>query len=208
MLKETVDVDEKDLELNLDDFISGKSNILFITGFAGSGKSTLADTYVANYDCEHYELDCLPAYLYGQMTKDEFVDEDGLIAYINETKLEPVSNEVSDEDFYSLCRNYVEFLIDWCAPQKDKKFIIEGWQLYVAYSEDCEILKQYPIIVKGTSGLESTKRAIKRDSSSTNDFKQLFDLAKAEDSILTKFKTSLLEESFYQAFKIYENLWI
>jgi guanylate kinase len=208
MLKETVDVDEKDLELNLDDFISGKSNILFITGFAGSGKSTLADTYVSKYDCEHYELDCLPAYFYGQMTKDEFVDEDGLIAYINGTKLEPVSNEVSDEYFYSLCRNYIEFLIDWCTSQKDKKFVIEGWQLYAAYSEDCEILKQYPIIVKGTSGLESAKRATKRDSGSTEDFEQLFDLAKAEDNVLTKFKTSLLEESFYQAFRIYENLWL
>ena len=45
----------------LSDFIAGRKNILFITGYSASGKSTIAEDYCKKYKATYIELDVLNA---------------------------------------------------------------------------------------------------------------------------------------------------
>ena len=49
---------EKDTVLGapLSDWETGKTNILFVTGFSGSGKSTISREYSVKYKCYHIKV--------------------------------------------------------------------------------------------------------------------------------------------------------
>ena len=49
--------DNNNIYHKYDDFINGKSNILFIVGLSGSGKTTLADKLAREYNAKHINLD-------------------------------------------------------------------------------------------------------------------------------------------------------
>lgn len=199
-----------DLEINLNKFESGESNVLLITGFSGSGKSTLAKQLANKYNCIHYELDCLDFYLGGKLTKEDAIgNEDGLVAFIDSRKLE--FNKSYSNDMIALYRDYLEFLINWCKKQKDKKFIIEGLQIHELYQDGDTFITSCPIIIKGTSGLVSAIRGAKRNEGSfIKEFSPLFRWAIQDNKKLNKLVQDMKayeKSSFAEEFSIYESMW-
>ena len=208
-INENLIFNNNDLEINLNKFESGESNILLITGFSGSGKSTLAKQLANNYNCIHYELDCLDFYFGGLLTKEDAVgNEDGLVAFIESKNLE--FNAIP-ENHGTIYREYIQFLIKWCKAQPDKKFIIEGLQIYDTYRTGDVYITSCPIIVKGTSGLVAAVRAAKRnDGSFIKELNPLIKWAIQDDKKLNKLKKELKtneKNSFAEEFSIYDSMW-
>lgn len=162
VLTENLILNKKDLCVNIDKFENGEKNVLLITGFSGSGKSTLADELAKKYNCDYFELDSLSFYLAKHMTIDNVKSgEPALYDYIEKHNLK---QEIPSNDKYDdLYRDYVKFIINWCKNKSDKKFIIEGLQIYEIYKEGDSFITSCPMIIKGTSGLVSAIRAGKRN---------------------------------------------
>lgn len=171
IINENYIISKNDLYINFDKFESGKSNVLLVTGFSGSGKSTLASQLAKKYKCEHYELDLLSFYFEGKFwgnnvdLDDLRMYEPGLAKFINTNNL--VYGEVPDTKTQrQLFEKYIRFLIKYCKGQKDKRFIIEGVQLYEIFDKDKPQTTIYnnPLIIKGTSALKSALQAANRNS--------------------------------------------
>lgn len=169
---ENMAIDHEDLYINMDKFESGKCNIILITGFTGSGKSTLGEEMVKKFKCDdHFELDALEWWFLGRISEDELKEGmppiyDWLIhnkKYMNQQK--PTNAEIA-----KMMDMMIPYVINWCTKNKDKKYVIEGIQLYENWSKNgkCNYLN-YPMILKGTSGLKSTYRAMKRNGNKLTD---------------------------------------
>lgn len=198
-ITENMILNKKDLEINIDKFESGKTNVLLVTGFSGSGKSTLAASLATKYKCTHYELDCLDFYLSGQLTRDNLIDnEDGLVAFIDKKKLQ-CGKVLNSKQTAELYKEYIKFLISWCKKQTDKKFIIEGLQIYETYEDGDSHITSCPMIIKGTSGLVSAIRAAKRnDRSFAKEFGPLLKWAFKDNKALDRLKKTMLHESIIE----------
>lgn len=146
-----------DLYINFDKFESGQSNICLITGLSGSGKSTLGKELTKKYKAEYVELDRF--YLLGSGIKGL---ANGTFKHFFK-KYEKLYNEyengkyIDDEKFPIILMNNI---LDYCESFKNKKFIIEGVQIF-AY--DNERLLSLPVIIKNTPALLSMKRMMTRD---------------------------------------------
>lgn len=199
-INENMVLNKKDLEINLDKFESGEKNILLITGLSGSGKSTTAKSLASKHNCINYELDCLEFYLRGYLSREEAIgNEDGLIAFIDSKKIS-TNKDINENEYASLYREYIKFLITWCSKQKNKKFIIEGLQIYETYKDGDSYITCCPMIIKGTSALVSTIRAAKRNGGSF--IKQLGPLFKwilKDDKVLDKLRDDMNESYIYEA---------
>lgn len=161
-IHENLILNKKDICINVDKFEKGESNVLLVTGLSGSGKSTLASQMASKHKAVHYELDCLSFYLNGRMSlEDAKGNEDALIDFVNKKKLDQV--KPSHDKYLQLYREYIKFIINWCKRQKDKKFIIEGLQIYETYEKGDSYITSCPIIIKGTSTLISSIRGAKRN---------------------------------------------
>lgn len=161
-IHENLILNKKDICINVDKFEKGESNVLLVTGLSGSGKSTLASQMASKHKAVHYELDCLSFYLNGRMSlEDAKGNEDVLIDFVNKKKLDQV--KPSHDKYLQLYREYIKFIINWCKRQKDKKFIIEGLQIYETYEKGDSYITSCPIIIKGTSTLISSIRGAKRN---------------------------------------------
>lgn len=161
-IHENLILNKKDICINVDKFEKGESNVLIVTGLSGSGKSTLASQMASKHKAVHYELDCLSFYLNGRMSlEDAKGNEDALIDFVNKKKLDQV--KPSHDKYLQLYREYIKFIINWCKRQKDKKFIIEGLQIYETYEKGDSYITSCPIIIKGTSTLISSIRGAKRN---------------------------------------------
>ena len=169
---ENMAIDHEDLYINMDKFESGKCNIILITGFTGSGKSTLGEEMVKKFKCDdHFELDALEWWFLGDISEDELKEGmppiyEWLIhnkKYMNKQK--PTNAEIA-----KMMDMMIPYVINWCTKNKDKKYVIEGIQLYESWSKNgkCNYLN-YPMILKGTSGLKSTYRAMKRNGNKLTD---------------------------------------
>ena len=214
---ENILFNKKDLVSNLDKFESGESNILLVTGFPGSGKTYLAAELAEKYNCNHFQLDYFTDYTFGGATKAELAEagEYGLLAYI---KLNNLKNTYTDEDFteaeiINFIRDYIKFIISWCKNQKNQKFIIEGFQLYDVYRSGDVHVTSCPIIIKGTSSLNSTIRAAKRNSKTKDttfkdEFKELIGMSKTDNKNLAALEKDVKSgRTFAEDFKLYESLW-
>lgn len=161
-IHENLILNKKDICINVDKFEKGESNVLLVTGLSGSGKSTLASQMASKHKAVHYELDCLSFYLNGRMSlEDAKGNEDALIDFVNKKKLDQV--KPFHDKYLQLYREYIKFIINWCKRQKDKKFIIEGLQIYETYEKGDSYITSCPIIIKGTSTLISSIRGAKRN---------------------------------------------
>ena len=192
---ENMAIDHEDLYINMDKFESGKCNIILITGFSGSGKSTLGEEMVRKFKCDdHFELDALEWWFHGAISEDELKEGmppiyDWLIhnkKYMNQQK--PTPAEIA-----KMMDMMIPYVINWCTKNKDKKYVIEGIQLYESWSKNgkCNYLN-YPMILKGTSGLKSTFRAMKRNGNKLTDIpvflKWLFQSNKQVDALYKAMK--------------------
>lgn len=163
---ENVIIDRDDLYINMDKFESGKCNVILVTGFSGSGKSTLGQDMVSKYKCDdHIELDALEWWFNKAITEDELKNGltpiyDWLIHHKSEMNME----KPTEKQIMEMYDDAIPYVINWCKKHSDKKYVIDGIQLYENWANKgkCQYLS-YPMVLKGTSGLKSIYRAMKRN---------------------------------------------
>ena len=155
-VNESFVLEKDDLYINFDKFESGKSNICLITGLSGSGKSTLGKEISKKYKAEYVELDnfflfkSIDELKYLSKTFDDFFKENMSLISIMHTK----------SDSSGIPLKILNALIEYCKKIKNKKFVIEGVQIYLFADKS---IKNYPIIIKNTPALKSMFRMFKRD---------------------------------------------
>lgn len=163
---ENVIIDRDDLYINMDKFESGKCNVILVTGFSGSGKSTLGQEMVSKYKCDdHIELDALEWWFNKAITEDELKNGltpiyDWLIHHKSKMNME----KPTEKQIMEMYDDVIPYVINWCKKHSDKKYVIDGIQLYENWANKgkCQYLS-YPMVLKGTSGLKSIYRAMKRN---------------------------------------------
>lgn len=184
LFQENVLLNKSDLYYNFEKFEKGNTNVLLITGFSGSGKSSLASELSSKYKCEYFELDALDFFFGGNLTKEEMEKgEPGLLAFLNVHKEYEPKKIPGNNEYKKIYVDYIQFLINWCKKQKDKKFIIEGLQIYETFDEKNpqSYIRSNSLIIKGTSGLVSAIRGAKRNNKENEDttfFKEFNSLIK------------------------------
>lgn len=165
IINESLIINKDDSYYNFDKFKSGECNILFITGFSGSGKTTLTKEYSKKYKAEVIEIDNFECYMDRVKKNDGSVYSEFLynteygLKYIEKYMFKNNLTIVFQREFTN---ELMKFLLDYCGKRKNKKFIIEGMQIF--RWDDYEKIKDYALIIKGTSALESILRRTKRNN--------------------------------------------
>ena len=168
---ESVIFNSKDTYYNKDKFDSGEINLCFITGFSGSGKSTMADE-MEKSGIEKYELDDI---VFQFNFSDENLKEyGGMISsffngpgkkYRAVKGIDDLKTDKEADDYQAnICVDFIDYAKNYASSHKDKKFVIEGVEIFGAYIDKIESLKDYAIYIKGTSLFNSYIRSAKRDS--------------------------------------------
>ena len=189
-----------------EDFKSGKSKLLFVTGYSASGKSTLAKEIARKYNALYIELDlihrnllngvCNPSSL--EYTKDmEGVLKTFWIPFILRNKLGTIikidgnSNMVTNSTYDTLTvPERVKLVIEF-AISLNRPCVLEGVQCYLYQELWPEILK-YPVIIMNTSSLKSRISNDKRANKfQINDFMYLNRYYHRQVLLLKQFKSEL-----------------
>jgi uncharacterized protein YihD (DUF1040 family) len=182
-LDESLLLNEKDIYYNKDKFDSGEINLCFITGLSGSGKSTMSREMAKQKKIEHVGLDWIGC------CKDHFtlleLKDRSMMAYSYFTgpgkrffrtkkELIDILSQNAEKNgincyYFTLYREFITFALKYSSSHKDKKYIIEGVQLYYPDDGNGSLFKpsefdNCAFYIKGTSVLISKIRAAKRDS--------------------------------------------
>lgn len=166
-------ISKKDIEINLDKWISGESNILLITGLSRSGKSTLAEEMTERYKNVHnIELDRIEntwkwidaaQYYFNKsfnpikefdpiLTKFFETSPVGKFAYSQGMAMQNISDD--EEELHTYMNEAIQWILNYCKTMNStEKVILEGIQIF--YDLDINVAKNYPIIIKGTSMAKS-----------------------------------------------------
>ncbi len=151
-----------DIYYNVDNFPSS-NKILLITGLSGSGKSHLSKEIAKEYNAIHFQVEWL---IHKSHVSDEckyildsFLDKYPSIVPLVDSKWD----NVKVEDNNKLLKHYMNLFFKHFLEVKDpnKAYIVEGLQLFTLI--DYDLIKDYPIIIKGTSSINSLKRRLRRD---------------------------------------------
>lgn len=187
------------LKHRVDEFKSGKSNIILITGLSGSGKTTMAKNICKQYNAEFIELDCFEQN-YG-MT-DEQLKECGepFYLYLTRTSIgrefrqkSLSNNKPTGEELVKSIKLFGKWLLKWCSTKTNKKYAIEGVQIYSCF--DLNDIKKYPIIINGVSMVNSIYRRTKREGYE-KEFIKMCKWYLQEEKILSKFKKEIANEVY------------
>lgn len=169
---ENVIIDRDDLYINMDKFESGKCNVILVTGFSGSGKSTLGREMVSKYKCDdHFELDALEWWFDGMIDEDQLKEGmPPIYDWLIHNKKVMNLHRPTNAEIARMMDKLIPHVINWCRKNKNKKYVVDGIQLYESWTENdrCNYL-EYPIVLKGTSGLKSMYRAMKRNGDKITD---------------------------------------
>lgn len=165
--------ESNDIYHNIEDWESGKSNVLWITGLSGSGKSTIAKEISGN-NIEHVELDNLQRAKMdnwdhtGSTLMDDYIKSKGgltnIFSYVNDLDEVRWKDLVSNETECSKQFNdFFEYIIKYANTHKNKRFVIEGVQIAMC-SKNTTITKisKYPVIIKMNGPLKTEFRREKR----------------------------------------------
>lgn len=168
---ESVIFNSKDTYYNKDKFDSGEINLCFITGFSGSGKSTMANE-MEKSGIEKYELDDIVFQF--NFSDDNLKEYGGMInsffngpgkKYRAVKGIDDLKTDKEADDYQSnICIDFIDYAKKYASSHKDKKFVVEGVEIFGAYIDKIESLKDYAIYIKGTSLFNSYIRSAKRDS--------------------------------------------
>ncbi|MGN1200636.1 MAG: hypothetical protein ACI4R8_00020 [Candidatus Caccovivens sp.] len=154
----------EDIAINLDKF-PNENNILLITGLSGSGKSFLAKQLEKKYNASSFQVEWLihakhiiPEHKH---ILDNFLNANPQIVELVEHKW----NNCKTEDKNTLLKEYMNKFFEYFLSVKDpnKIYIVEGLQLFTLI--DFDKIDNFPIIIKGTSSVNSLKNRLKRDLS-------------------------------------------
>lgn len=150
------------LNYDLENYPSS-SKILLITGLSGSGKSYLAREMASKYNATIFQVEWLKHKKHiseeCKYILDSFLDKyPEIIPYVDSKW-----NNTKSEDDNELFAKYINLFFIHFLEIKDenKNYIIEGLQLFTLL--DFEAIKDYPLIIKGTSSYNSFKNRLKRD---------------------------------------------
>lgn len=166
ILEDTMDqykstfLSENDFKYNYNGFLSGKSDVLFISGIETKGKSEDVESIADQFGADVIHLDDIQKnYLYSDKKLREkhiliykyFTDtEEGIEERRKNKKKDP------EVDLYETIPNFLQFFLANREP--NKKYIIEGPQLIellAAGRIKFDILEKYSIIFKDTSFLQT-----------------------------------------------------
>lgn len=202
LIEENFLFSKNDLYINFEKFESGKSNICLITGLSGSGKSTLGKQLANKYHAEYVELDTF--YNIGTVS---YTDLSGTIykEYADENKKDYewlVSKKISMNQIPNdLVRRMMQWVIRYCKKNKNKKYILEGVQIYS--HGDVKVIKNEPLILINASMIKSIYQRHKREDSNNVNWKtQLKELPEIvrwyidDEKQYNKFKKDIVEESY------------
>lgn len=156
----------KDVFINLDEWKAEPGhNILYITGLSGSGKSTITQELAKKNEAIPFPLDGL----------DEGIDVSGkhIIDKIKKKYpkykkyVEAVKNNTLEDEFTcdEVDKIYAEALAEALSiieADSNNKYIVEGIQIYIYMEPD--YLYNKPVIIKGTSAIQSFLRRMRRHS--------------------------------------------
>ena len=167
-----------DIYHNKDKFDSGEINLCFITGLSGSGKSTMANS-IKNRDAsvENYELD--DVFMNFKYSDSElkrlgpaiysFFKGIGKKYRMTEKPTKEnnmLDGKVTEEFEKGMAVDFVNYMIDYAKSHKDKKFIVEGVEIF--WHIDPDTINDYAVYIKGTSAFISMIRAAKRQVNKEN----------------------------------------
>ena len=166
VITESVLINKKDVVLHFDAWKPERGkNILFVTGLSGSGKSTLAKEYASKYNARLIELDAIEHRWSG--CADIIARLDKEVPKYKEYS--STDWETEDGSYYpdwgNVLRKSIQTAISIIGEYK-KRYIVEGIQIYECMTTESLVGK--PLIIKGTSMLESMLRRFRRDSDDGN----------------------------------------
>ncbi len=189
MVEEKYIMNEDDIYYNKDKFDSGLTNLCFITGHGGSGKSTMGEYMAKDKNTEHVEMDdVIWCWRYinkpfepGSMLESFFTTGPGK-KYFGTSKQEMRNIFPNyDED---IIREFMDFAYKFAKTHKNKKYAIEGVQLFLYINP--EELTDYAVYIKGTSACVSIFRAVKRDYQKYKDATTSEKIRKSIDRVIIK----------------------
>ena len=188
----------------VEDFESGKENVLLVTGLSGSGKSTIAHALAQKYHAEAIELDIFEN---NNGYSDENLKQAGEPIYEYLTKVpegimfrkkKKSGQKIDGKEMVNAIRSFGSWILKWCSSHRNKKWILEGVQIYSCF--DFSDVKKYPMIIKGTSIKRSMKQRHKRGYKEEVSFLQLLNWYRKEDKSLKNFKNDIAKESLLYEF--------
>lgn len=165
--------ESNDIYHNIEDWESGKSNVLWVTGLSGSGKSTIAKEISVN-NIEHVELDNLQRAKMDNWDHtdstlmDDYIKSKGgltnIFSYVNDLDKVRWKDIVSNEtECPKQFNDFFEYIIKYANTHKNKRFVVEGVQIAMC-SKNTTIAKisKYPVIIKMNGPLKTEFRREKR----------------------------------------------
>lgn len=189
VVEEKYIMNEDDIYYNKDKFDAGITNLCFITGHGGSGKSTMGEYMAKEKNIEHVEMDdVIWCWRYinkpfepGSMLESFFTTGPGK-KYFGTSKQEMRNIFPNyDED---IIREFMDFAYKFAETHKNKKYAIEGVQLFLYINP--EELTDYAVYIKGTSACVSIFRAVKRDYQKYKDATTSEKIKKSIDRVIIK----------------------
>ena len=197
-----------DVYYKVNDF-PDKSKILLISGLSGSGKSYLARDIAKKHSAIIFQVEWLKHSTHVsddcKYILDSFLDKHPDIIPLVQNKW----NDTKIEDKNELFKKYINLFLLHFLEVRDpsKNYIIEGLQLFTLI--DFELIKNYPIIIKGTSSYNSFKNRFKRDYQKRKDkpfiVKLKFVFRVVKESFLYQLKHRKLLNKFLEKFNREKN---
>lgn len=206
VVEEKYIMNEDDIYYNKDKFDAGITNLCFITGHGGSGKSTMGEYMAKEKNIEHVEMDdVIWCWRYinkpfepGSMLESFFTTGPGK-KYFGTSKQEMRNIFPNyDED---IIREFMDFAYKFAETHKNKKYAIEGVQLFLYINP--EELNDYAVYIKGTSACVSIFRAVKRDYQKYKDATTSEKIKKSIDRVIIKLSNVKETERAIEKFRKY-----
>jgi ribosomal protein S18 acetylase RimI-like enzyme len=171
--------ESNDIYHNIEDWESGKSNVLWVTGLSGSGKSTISKEISAKYnDVEYVELDLIQAGKIKQWDDNDkrlngllkdFVDYKGGFDNIfplyteKARKGELNFGDMMDKSCADQFNELFKYIITYTKKNSNRRFVIEGVQIAMCTSDKMiDKISKYPVIIKMNGPLKTEFRREKR----------------------------------------------
>jgi len=174
-------ITRKYISYGLKDFIDGRKNILFVTGYMGSGKSTISKDFAKRYNARTFSLDNVFDWNETWVTTTMDTAEQRLYFELlkNSGAYRDLGDGIGSYDRAYKTASYAEKCA-WIMKQAIKdcsrtnRIIIEGVQLY-QYDSLFPIYINYPLLIMDLTSDEAMKSNDKRDKDYGLNFFQRLD---------------------------------